>query len=443
MAYRLGDNPALEAKIREALALPPTPGVVPPLSPLAEPLATPPSGLPGAEVRSPQPSYGMTLSPEIYKAEGGVVREHQKTGLDQLRDLLAGTQQAVLGTDVDTMANVRNWGPADYLAALMVVPPGAFTGRARMRADTPTEVARRTVPVPGNEEVPQPETPKAAGQAEVGRVMTPAEARGRGVDFGEADAPPSDMQQEILRRALEATGQTGRAPLGFFTPGGVPPWGSLLPDKPVAVAGTPAEKKAHETLESALTNYGPGGLGVAAAGGLSGARWKAATPERFVAARDKSTRPGFLSTSTPDELRGSKLFLSKDGKAGAALTGVDIANVFNNGGPKGAGIDAIVHAIDRGGRTLDAYHGYLTELYRQLGFVETGRMKFNPEFAHNWDPSRGKPDVVFMAWKGYPGGRDAAIARAKGAKDLAEKPSTNYYDNWDAGKAASLQEAVP
>jgi hypothetical protein len=41
-------------------------------------------------------------------------------------------------------------------------------------------------------------------------------------------------------------------------------------------------------------------------------------------------------------------------------------------------------------------------IYRQFGFQETGRMKFNPEFAHNWDASKGAPDVVFMAWKGYP-----------------------------------------
>jgi hypothetical protein len=84
----------------------------------------------------------------------------------------------------------------------------------------------------------------------------------------------------------------------------------------------------------------------------------------------------------------------------------DVQNVFNNGGPKGAGGKALVAAIENGGRTLDCYAGFLPRFYRQFGFVETGRMKFNPDFASkDWNFARdGHPDVVFMAWKGYPEG---------------------------------------
>ncbi len=172
------------------------------------------------------------------------------------------------------------------------------------------------------------------------------------------------------------------------------------------------------------------------------AGWRQETPEAFVDARARTKRPGFLSSGTPEELHGSKLYTSHDGMVGVGVTGVDIANVFNNGGPKGAGVDAVVHAIENGGRTLDAYDGYLVNLYGQLGFVETGRMKFNPAFAHNWT-SNTSPDVVFMRWNGFPGGKEAAVARAKGAQDLPVTPTDKYYDDWDAAKADSLKGLIP
>lgn len=172
-------------------------------------------------------------------------------------------------------------------------------------------------------------------------------------------------------------------------------------------------------------------------------------PEDFINARNKSTRSGFLSELTPADLATSDLIMNPQGTVGAAVTNRDIGNVFNNGGGKGAGIDALVQAIERGGRTLDAYEGFLPQLYGQLGFVETGRMKFNPEFAHGWDVAKqGTPDVVFMKWNGYPGGdKAAAIKRAK-EKDfsVAVQPSNHYYDDWDKAKSDSrisqLSEAL-
>lgn len=70
--------------------------------------------------------------------------------------------------------------------------------------------------------------------------------------------------------------------------------------------------------------------------------------------------------------------------------------MFNNGGSKGAGSHALAHAIENGGRTLDAFDPFLPRFYRQFGFRETSRMKFNRDYAPaGWDYDKdGEPDVV-------------------------------------------------
>jgi hypothetical protein len=171
-----------------------------------------------------------------------------------------------------------------------------------------------------------------------------------------------------------------------------------------------------------------------------------ATPEQFIKARDASKRPGYLSPLEPSDIAIHQLYLSKDGTYGAAVDPHgDIQNVFNNGGPKGAGGKALVAAIENGGRTLDCYAGFLPSFYRQFGFVETGRMKFNPDFASkDWNFARdGHPDVVFMAWKGYPeGGSDAALQRAGDrAAWIENEESTKYGTDWDEAKRESRSAA--
>lgn len=168
------------------------------------------------------------------------------------------------------------------------------------------------------------------------------------------------------------------------------------------------------------------------------------TPEAFVAARDASKRGGFLSQSKPDDLAGQKLFLSEDGKSGVAVADGDIQNVFNNGGAPGAGRRALMAAIDAGGRTLDCYDGHLPDMYRQFGFVETGRMKFNPEFAHaDWNAEKyGHPDVVFMAWKGYVASEHDTFDRAKRpAHWIHNDRSGRIETDFDAAKQYSRDQA--
>jgi hypothetical protein len=172
--------------------------------------------------------------------------------------------------------------------------------------------------------------------------------------------------------------------------------------------------------------------------------FKSVSPEEFITQRNKSKRPQYLSELSPHEIREHQLYTSHDGTSGVAIDPHgDIQNVFNNGGPQGAGAHAVVHAIANGGRTLDAYDPYLPEYYRQFGFNETGRMKFNPTYAKpEWDFKKDdEPDVVFMGWKGYPNGdRDAAIARAtRQAEKLPNEPSAQYYPetDWDRAKDES------
>lgn len=173
----------------------------------------------------------------------------------------------------------------------------------------------------------------------------------------------------------------------------------------------------------------------------SGGGFVSSSPADFIAARDRSTRQQYLSPLKPDDLTGHTLLTTPDKKVGAAIDPQgDLQNVFNNGGPKGAAADVIVAAIDKGAITLDCYDGHLPRYYAQFGFVETGRIKFNPEFAHGWDVKQnGQPDVVFMAWKGYmSGGEKGAVERAKSKENwLLNERTDHYASDYDSAKAES------
>ena len=181
-----------------------------------------------------------------------------------------------------------------------------------------------------------------------------------------------------------------------------------------------------------------------------------ATPQEFVAARDKSTRQQFLSAHPAEELSGHKLMLNKDSTVGISVDAKgDIQNVFNNGGPKGGAAKAMVAAIEAGGNTLDCYAGHLNAYYHQFGFEEDRRMKFDPQYApEGWDFDKfGTPDIVFMSWRGYRDENGAAGALARAAEGgqpghVWEWPerSNNYVTDWDEAKDASRRataEAAP
>lgn len=150
-----------------------------------------------------------------------------------------------------------------------------------------------------------------------------------------------------------------------------------------------------------------------------GAGARDVSTEEFLEARNRTTRPEHHSQSSPEELQGHTLRVGHDGTVGYAVSPEgDIQNVFNNGGPRNAAASAIMEGVDGGARTLDCYDspgGYsLPGYYAQFGFEETGRVKFDPQYAHgdlSKPPLSLKPDVVLMAWRGYPASKEAIITR--------------------------------
>jgi hypothetical protein len=178
------------------------------------------------------------------------------------------------------------------------------------------------------------------------------------------------------------------------------------------------------------------------AGGAGIARtdWQASpSAETFIAERDKNPRRDFMSHLNPEDLKDSKIILSEDGKAGATVApDGDIQNVFRNpGAPKGSGTAAALEAVKHGGKMLDCYdyerkgREGLPDVYRKAGFVETGRMKFNPAYRPDWEGQGRTPDVVFMA---YVGGDQSASPK-----------SDRYYGSteWDKAKEDSKAAAKP
>jgi hypothetical protein len=165
----------------------------------------------------------------------------------------------------------------------------------------------------------------------------------------------------------------------------------------------------------------------------------------FIAARDQSSRSQFMSPLKPADLSQHVLLTNKDKTAGVAIDPHgDLQNLFNNSSAKGEAAHLVAEAIKHGARTLDCYDGFLPAYYRQFGFQETSRLKFNPEFAHDWDMAKyGQPDVVFMAWKGYgEGGEKAAIGRAMSRQDWVPNERTDKYgDDFDAAKTESRAQA--
>jgi hypothetical protein len=173
--------------------------------------------------------------------------------------------------------------------------------------------------------------------------------------------------------------------------------------------------------------------------------WISPAPSRFITARNKSKLAAFMSPLMADDLKDSRIYMNEEGNVGVAVSSQgDITNVFNAGGPPNAGVHAVLKGLDEGGYTLDCYDGHLPDYYTQFGFVETGRMKFNREYApKNWDYARFKePDVVFMTWNGYgKDGREGVLSRfgPNPRGRIKNVKSTRYYqgDQWDQAKEDS------
>lgn len=128
--------------------------------------------------------------------------------------------------------------------------------------------------------------------------------------------------------------------------------------------------------------------------------FRQAAPEEFHRAVSKVSKyKHMLTPLSPEEYATMRCFLNKDGTVGYALTeDNDLKSVFNVSKHRGAGLAAVEDAIRKGAETLDAFDGFLPGYYKQFGFEEFDRAKFDPAQAPPaWDvKEHGKPDVVFM-----------------------------------------------
>lgn len=168
-------------------------------------------------------------------------------------------------------------------------------------------------------------------------------------------------------------------------------------------------------------------------------RFNRVSPSAFVRGRDSNKRKAFLSDNPASSLSKHKTVASPGGKVGYAMDRKnDLQNIHNSSTKSGLGKHALIHAIKNGAKTLDCFDGKLRELYHKHGFVETGRLKFNDEHAPaNWNYEKhGRPDVVFMA---YRGGSRHDIEKKVGKFPKANKAA--YHKSYDEAKAKQHVEA--
>lgn len=101
---------------------------------------------------------------------------------------------------------------------------------------------------------------------------------------------------------------------------------------------------------------------------------------------------------------GVRCYLADDSKSGFAMDyNGNVQNVFSHASVNGrlpemiALAEQIAKGRGLGQITLDCFDG-LGRVYARHGFVETGRVKFDWEYAPaGWTKDMGEPDVVFMA----------------------------------------------
>lgn len=131
--------------------------------------------------------------------------------------------------------------------------------------------------------------------------------------------------------------------------------------------------------------------------------WEVDNYEGFVASRDKSRHPGYLTKYTPDDYRdaGVRTYKLKGHDIGYALKpmgngDVDIISVFNNEpGVHGVAQKMLDKAKQNGGTTLDHFDGKLSDIYQKAGFDEYERYEWDDQYRpDDWDDMDGRPDVV-------------------------------------------------
>jgi hypothetical protein len=113
---------------------------------------------------------------------------------------------------------------------------------------------------------------------------------------------------------------------------------------------------------------------------------------------------------TEGELAAMRCLTMDGDKAGVAVHDhgdgrVEATALFNNGGPKGAGLAVLAHAIENHGvNYVECYGPVLNQLYAKLGFEVDQAFAFDPKMAApGWDERRfDQPDYVTMRLRHKP-----------------------------------------
>ncbi len=129
-------------------------------------------------------------------------------------------------------------------------------------------------------------------------------------------------------------------------------------------------------------------------------QFKRVSPNEFTKTRDRSKRQSFLSPTPASELQNHELYVTQSGAGYALSPEKDLQGVFNNSETKGAGREAVIHAIGSGTKTLDCFDDFLPKYYARFGFKETKRVSWDDQYApEGWDYAKnGRPDVVYMEY---------------------------------------------
>lgn len=136
--------------------------------------------------------------------------------------------------------------------------------------------------------------------------------------------------------------------------------------------------------------------------------WSEPDAVEFHRALSKSKHSQMLTPYSTSELSKMKLFKLKDYDIGFALkqfedgTYSEIVSVFNNEpGISNIGKELMQAAIDNGGCYLDHYDGFLSNLYKSMGFEEYKRYNFDPQYDPDgsFASKYGKADVIFRKHK--------------------------------------------
>lgn len=140
---------------------------------------------------------------------------------------------------------------------------------------------------------------------------------------------------------------------------------------------------------------------------LNNDAWENPSASEFKNSLSKSKHTLMLSDYSVEEFSRMKLFKLPGYDIGFALKDhegepfSEIVAVFNNSPIRGIGDAMVQSAVRMGGKYLDHFDGFLTDLYSRNGFVEYNRVPYDPQYDPNGEFKNkyGPVDVIYRVHK--------------------------------------------